>query len=436
MGGSRFGRLRDVGARATIVVAVAVASCAGAWHVAAQDGASPPAVRSFAQPLLRPSTYPAMPSPAPVIPTPEAAPAPAPQLAQRATPPAAAVPLPVTPAPEPKVAPSWPKTLGDAKAEAQPPKPDAYPPDEIAAGRAKCTALLKGLDVVVIEEPSFKSGSCGAVAPVQLVSIGKSPQVALSPPVTVTCDVVVAMHQWVTKDLQPLARKHLGAALVGIDTMSSYSCRNAYGRKKTNLSEHGRANAIDIRSFTTADAREASLLADWGPTAWEIRAQVAAAAKAAAEKVAAEKLAAEKAAKARQQLAAPGGKSTVQTGSVTPPSAPAASGNGIGTIVESVPGIASRLPGAAPAAEGRNGFGLMKPSQLGGPKAAPDGKAAAKTMTLNDAASGSRKAQFLRGAHEAACKIFGTTLGPETNLAHKNHFHVDMAERSSGHYCE
>ena len=166
--------------------------------------------------------------------------------------------------------------------------------------KAQCQALLKGLDVVVVEEPPLKAGSCGTPAPVQLISIGRKPQVALSPPVTVTCDVVAAMHKWVTQDLQPLAKKHLAAQIIGIDTMSSYSCRNAYGRKRTNLSEHGRANAIDIRSFTTAEAKEVTVLNDWGPTGWEIRAQIVAANKAAAEKAAAERIAAEKAAKASQ----------------------------------------------------------------------------------------------------------------------------------------
>jgi hypothetical protein len=42
---------------------------------------------------------------------------------------------------------------------------------------------------------------------------------------------------------------------------------------------------------------------------------------------------------------------------------------------------------------------------------------------------------FLRAAHRAACRIFHTVLGPEANSAHKNHFHVDMAERRSS-ICE
>ena len=117
----------------------------------------------------------------------------------------------------------------------------------------------------------------------------------------------------------------------------------------------------------------------------------------------------------------------------------------LGTIIEGVPGLANRLPGAGPSTEGRTEYGLTRPSHLGGPKStdkAASGKAtpapvgAAPAMLHVDAVSQSRKARFLREIHTAACRIFGTTLGPETNLAHKNHFHLDMAERSRSNYCE
>lgn len=39
------------------------------------------------------------------------------------------------------------------------------------------------------------------------------------------------------------------------------------------------------------------------------------------------------------------------------------------------------------------------------------------------------RAGFLHAVHEGACRIFGTTLGPEANEAHRNHFHLDMKER-------
>jgi hypothetical protein len=43
--------------------------------------------------------------------------------------------------------------------------------------------------------------------------------------------------------------------------------------------------------------------------------------------------------------------------------------------------------------------------------------------------AGDERAAFLRDIHDGACEIFGTTLGPEANDAHKNHFHLDMKER-------
>ncbi len=43
--------------------------------------------------------------------------------------------------------------------------------------------------------------------------------------------------------------------------------------------------------------------------------------------------------------------------------------------------------------------------------------------------AGDERAAFLREIHDGACEIFGTTLGPEANEAHRNHFHLDMKER-------
>jgi hypothetical protein len=51
-------------------------------------------------------------------------------------------------------------------------------------------------------------------------------------------------------------------------------------------------------------------------------------------------------------------------------------------------------------------------------------------IALTDAwSAGDERAAFLHDIHDGACKIFGTTLGPEANDAHKNHFHLDMTER-------
>lgn len=359
----------------------------------------------------------------------------APAVTGTAQPPSSAPPVAPLPAPKPEA--SWPKVLPDTKGAQPAQQPQVWSPQEVEIAKARCNALLKGIDAVVIPvEPIKENSECGTPAPVQLVSIGKSPQVALSPPAIVTCDMVVGLDAWLKTDLQPLARKYLGSPIIKMEIMSSYSCRNAYGRTKTRLSEHGRANALDIRGFMTANAQPVDLLADWGPTQREIAAQVAAA-KAAATKAEAERAAAIAASKQ-----APGTQPVVpQPATVAQPGQRPAIPGGTGTIIDGLPRVRVTIPGAAPSAAGANtGLGLTPPSRLGGPKpkTGHGAVAAAPPSHLPQAAQHvqDKKSLLLRQAHTGGCKIFGTVLGPEANNAHRNHFHVDMAERNSGAYCE
>jgi len=308
------------------------------------------------------------------------------------------------PPPAAKYEGAWPKAPqqeGPATASVQP----AWTNQEIELARARCTVLLKGLDVVAVPEAPIRDGAeCGAPAPMKLISIGANPQVAFSPPPTLTCDMIAALHKWLEHDVQALARKHLGAPLVRIGTMSSYACRNAYGRAKARLSEHGRMNAIDIGAFIAAGGQTAMVLTGWGPNAREIAAKAAEAHRQQAE-------AAEAAAKANKAA------------ETEPKAAPAAPGPLRPSIAAGIPGITLQ-PGPAPAT-----FGLAPPTRLGGPKTVTP------TVTVvPDSMTGT--ALFLRGAHRAACRIFGTILGPEANSAHNNHFHLDMADRNRRVICE
>lgn len=293
---------------------------------------------------------------------------------------------------------------------------------DIETARARCTALLKSVVAVTIAHDPIEEGECGALAPVELVSVGKNPEVALSPPAIVTCELAVALAGWVKADVQPLAKQHLGRDVVRIETMSSYSCRLAYGRKKGGLSEHAKANALDIRGFVTATGQTAYVLEGWGMTSAEIAAAADAATKEqAAREVAAAlaKTAADAQAKAQAAAAKPGGPAA---GAVPNPLAAAT------TLVDGLP-----KPSI-----GSTGLGLAPPSRLGGPKkkaavAAPVPEAA---YVSPDSGTATATSQFLRAVHASACRRFGTTLGPEANAAHRNHLHVDLAERKSKPICE
>jgi len=291
----------------------------------------------------------------------------------------------------PDVVPPLPvrKDQARKRSDAEEPAPDGWQPAEIAAAQVRCDALLKGLDAVVVPHPPIKEGKCGAAAPIRLVGFGKSPQVSFSPPALVNCKMAAALHKWINTDLQPLAVKHLGARITTVEVMSDYSCRTAMGRVGNRLSEHAFADALDIRGFVTETGQKVRVLDGWGLTDRDIAAQLAAA---------------QAKAKARKDEAASGARSTART---------------------ALQVAASRLggPGENPHEK------KVRPQD-------DAAKVAALSPQVLEPPAAAPKSQFLRAAHATACRLFGTTLGPEANDAHRNHFHVDMAKRRYKRICD
>jgi hypothetical protein len=297
--------------------------------------------------------------------------------------------------------------------------PAGWSAQDIQLAQARCAVLLKGLDVVAVPDGPLREGSeCGAPAPMRLISVGKDPQVAFSPPPILTCDMIAHLHKWVQRDLQPLARKFMAAPIVRIETMSSYSCRNAYGRTHGRLSEHGRANAVDIGSFVTALGQAALVVSDWGPTAREIAAAAAAESKAAAQQASA----AARAGKAAAEPAAPPQAVVSVAPAAEPPGRAAAAITGFSLTI---PGVSIEIAGGSNKSADS---AFAPPQRLGGPKV--------KTAAQGAIPATDARLDFLRAVHAAACRQFGTVLGPEANTWHKNHFHIDMADRPHGAICE
>jgi hypothetical protein len=339
-----------------------------------------------------------------------------------------------------KIPPSFPMTVSEAKAEVEAANkpPEKWSDAEIAEAKAHCAVVLKRIHAVAMPHEPIKQGACGAPAPVELISIGQNPEVALSPPAIVRCDMAETLVNWLENDLQPLARKHLKSEIIKIETMSSYSCRNAYGRKSARLSEHGLANALDIGGFVTASAQTAYILADWGTPQREIL-----------EKIAVEKAAAEQRAAAAAAAKKPGQAKLAGSNrpEETPPPATASTigspGAGLAraTIVEGVPKLTVTLPGAKPSNVAQS-FPIAEPDRLGGPLSrsgkaqTPSQKALIAVTASEDVRRRPEVRAFLHEAHDAACHIFGTTLGPEANADHRNHFHVDIAPRQIMKICD
>ena len=104
-------------------------------------------------------------------------------------------------------------------------------------------------------------GDCGAPDAVQLqaVVLPDQTKVTLTPPATLRCTMAEQVTEWVRDDVAPsLAR--FGPPLRTLDNFDSYECRGRNRVRAAALSEHGRADALDVRGFRLADGREFRLV--------------------------------------------------------------------------------------------------------------------------------------------------------------------------------
>jgi hypothetical protein len=127
----------------------------------------------------------------------------------------------------------------------------------------QCFADLSALGIRYerLEDRSFPGG-CSATGAVKLVAIGL--------PVTnlgaMKCGLAERFTQWSREAIQQAARAWLDAQVVKVESFGTYACRPVNGVSGNKLSEHGRANAVDIAAFVLADGRRITVKDGWnGP---------------------------------------------------------------------------------------------------------------------------------------------------------------------------
>lgn len=146
--------------------------------------------------------------------------------------------------------------------------PDARPPSAGMDPRSlprepraqACYASLDsaGVRYTPLPDQDF-GGGCTAIGSVRLTDLG-TPTTNLGP---MTCQLAASFAAWVRHAVRPAARQVYGEDLARVETFGTYSCRNIYGGRSGRLSEHARANAIDVSAFVLADGRRIPLLGGW-----------------------------------------------------------------------------------------------------------------------------------------------------------------------------
>jgi hypothetical protein len=133
----------------------------------------------------------------------------------------------------------------------QPTQSFALAPTEPSACQVRLTS-----DLAVIHPlpPIVGPGDCGALDVVRLdaIVLADHSKVAVLPPATMRCTMAEAVVHWVREEVAPAAGE-LGSPLRGLENYDSFECRGRNRVVGAKVSEHGLANALDIKSLKLAD---------------------------------------------------------------------------------------------------------------------------------------------------------------------------------------
>jgi len=166
------------------------------------------------------------------------------------------VPIAKPPVPKPPVPVAKAPTAHspDAKASASAHVGEAHDPAPPPIPSACQVRLTSDLAVTQPLRPITGPGSCGADDLVRLeaVLLKDGERIALAPAATLRCPMAEAVAHWVRDDVAPAADT-LGSSVRKIATATSYECRERDRVPGAKLSEHGRANALDLDDLTLAN---------------------------------------------------------------------------------------------------------------------------------------------------------------------------------------
>jgi len=167
------------------------------------------------------------------------------------------VPLPM---PRPAEAPAAEDQASDGKPP-EPAKPTAEQPAPAVPQPSACRLALTEAIAIAPSIPAITGpGGCGGDDLVRLeaVVLPDNKHVAVKPAAILRCAMAAALADWVRSDMAPLAQR-LGTSLSDLDNFDSFECRGRNRVAGAKLSEHGRANALDVRALKFANGQSLSL---------------------------------------------------------------------------------------------------------------------------------------------------------------------------------
>jgi hypothetical protein len=171
--------------------------------------------------------------------------------------PTSSVPLPKPrPADAPAAEPERPAAGNRAPSGSDNPAAEAAPAPPSACRLALSEEIAIAPSIPDVHGP----GDCGGEDLVRLeaVVLHDKHQVVLKPAAILRCAMATAVADWIRTDMAPLGAS-LGSVISDLDNFDSFECRGRNRVAGARLSEHGRANALDVRALRLANGQSISL---------------------------------------------------------------------------------------------------------------------------------------------------------------------------------
>jgi hypothetical protein len=149
-----------------------------------------------------------------------------------------------------------------ARPSEAPPRPGSapqrieIPAAEIDAAAKICQSVLaKNTMIAENAEGAVWNNGCGAAGQIQVsaIKLQNGKEVTLRPSALIRCETAEVIADWVREDLAPASESYGG--LVRIEVAASYHCRPRNNVRGALMSEHGRANALDVRAIVMSNGR-------------------------------------------------------------------------------------------------------------------------------------------------------------------------------------
>ncbi len=140
-------------------------------------------------------------------------------------------------------------------------RPSRPEPAELSASELRqCFADLGERSVRYSPLPDRRlGGGCTQIGTVQVMEVG-IPVTGLG---AMKCRLAARFADWIDDAVQKAALVWLDSSVTRIESFGTYSCRPIDNREGARLSEHGRANAVDVAAFVLADGRRITVKDGW-----------------------------------------------------------------------------------------------------------------------------------------------------------------------------